>query len=88
MPEPKIKIRVFLTDTRTGETRTYDDDDFSEYMWSEGNWSCDCNRWLFFTNWETDEDLPCSEYGKNLIVVNKIIDLNTNEILYSESVNA
>ena len=35
-----------------GATRRYHDpsawEDYSEYMWSDGNYSCDCNRSLFF----------------------------------------
>lgn len=55
-------IHVLIKDTETGEQRTYvfdypkfdwtmDDwgDDGSEtFMWSEGNYGCDCNRGLFF----------------------------------------
>jgi hypothetical protein len=43
---------VKITDTTTGETRTYfydmDWDDASDWMWGDGNYSCDCNRSLMF----------------------------------------
>jgi len=49
-------INVTILDSVTGEQRSYQDDfvwsqdpdDFSEYIWSDGNYSCDCNRGLFF----------------------------------------
>lgn len=33
------------------------------YMWTEGNYSCDCNRALFFARAadEDDLDVPCGE---------------------------
>jgi len=49
-----MSATVFITDTMTGETRTYLDDlataedDYHEYLWSEGNYCCDCNRAIFF----------------------------------------
>ena len=55
-----MQIDVHITDTETGETRVYKPD-FEEtdsewstadegvgFMWGEGNYSCDCNRGLFF----------------------------------------
>lgn len=43
---------VEITDTTTGETRVErhedDWDDGLEYLWSDGNFGCDCNRGLFF----------------------------------------
>lgn len=37
---------------------------FNEYDWAEGNYSCDCNRELFFCRacgkWDRD-DPPCSD---------------------------
>lgn len=26
--------------------------DSAEFLWTEGNYSCDCNRHLFFTDWD------------------------------------
>jgi hypothetical protein len=53
---------VEIKDTGTGETRRYRDesfepDDASEFMWTEGNYSCDCNRSLFFA-WAANEADP------------------------------
>jgi hypothetical protein len=48
----------------TGETRQYDFDYYGDYTWDEGNYSCDCNRALFFARAkgeEDPEDRPCGE---------------------------
>ncbi len=43
---------VLLKNNETGEERKIhhdeDWDDGSNYLWTEGNYSCDCNRHLFF----------------------------------------
>ena len=43
-------MKYAITYTPTGETRIYEDDgDYDwEWMWTEGNYGCDCNRFLFF----------------------------------------
>jgi len=30
----------------------------AKYMWTEGNYSCDCNRAMFL---DIDDDMPCGE---------------------------
>lgn len=43
---------VHIRRNADGEVRQYVDkypwDSGSEYMWADGNYSCDCNRYLFF----------------------------------------
>lgn len=50
-------IRVFIRDNDTGEVRSYvdsgeydwnDNGSFDEFVWSYGNYGCDCNRFLKF----------------------------------------
>lgn len=60
---------IELLNNATGEVRRYRDDYFtidedgaSEFMWTEGSRSCDCNRALWFAraNGEPDpEDREC-----------------------------
>jgi hypothetical protein len=40
-----------------------DDEELADYMWSEGNYACDCNRHLFFvfSGGEEDDDRPCGD---------------------------
>lgn len=66
-----INYEVTLKDKETNETKILsqefeerEEDDFSEwdvieFMWEEGNYSCDCNRWIFFYPEERDVDFPC-----------------------------
>lgn len=57
------------------------DDGNSWFVWSESNFSCDCNRMLYFTNWECDDDaVQCSE-GRFLLRVTAVDD---GRILYDE----
>lgn len=61
-----------IIDTQTGESVQYDcskldwydgDDGSSEFWWTEGNFSCDCNRGLSFYRAkhkaEPDDELGC-----------------------------
>jgi hypothetical protein len=55
---------IHIQDTSTGETRTYNDKcPWSEYMWTDGNFGCDCNRHLFFERAIGNEpdDAECGE---------------------------
>ena len=48
---PASQVRIFIKNTHTGETREYKDHGlnfFGSFIWEEGNYSCDCNRSLFF----------------------------------------
>lgn len=57
---------VFIRDNATGEVRTmpWEDDwvDVDDYLWSEGNYACDCNRALFFAR-AVGEDDPSRSCG-------------------------
>jgi hypothetical protein len=51
-----VKIELRIKDKETGEIRSLitdgiwsdEDDEVSTFIYSEGNFSCDCNRFLFF----------------------------------------
>lgn len=49
-----MKYVIVLRNNATGEERRYadgfdwDDEDVFTFMWTEGNYGCDCNRELFF----------------------------------------
>ena len=78
-------IDVYITDTITNKQSVYHDDcnyiDFNPFIWEEGNYACDCNRGLFFYNWEGDEEFEC---GDSRFIIDKIINRGTGEILYNE----
>lgn len=79
---------VHIRKNETGEVRVYkheldleEDGSFDTYLWEEGNYSCDCNRALFFARVngeEEDWELPCSdiEYSVEIFL--------GEELIYSE----
>jgi hypothetical protein len=86
-------IAVHLRDTRTGEATVYYDDGwwtdgaFSDFIWSEGNYSCDCNRFLFLKRAQgceepADDEGPCGDGG---IAIDRIVDLTTGTTVYTET---
>jgi hypothetical protein len=52
--------------------------DIVEFMWSDGNYACDCNRSLFLYNWDATRDIPC---GNTIVYLSLKID---GEEIYSE----
>lgn len=49
------------------------------YLWSDGNYGCDCNRHLYFTDW-ADDDVPCGEEVYRVNLVNP----HTSRVYYRE----
>jgi len=66
-------------DTATGEFATEDSD---LYIWEEGNFSCDCNRQIFFAEWrkEAEQDVACGQSRYSI----EARDKGTQEVIYSE----
>jgi hypothetical protein len=53
------------------------------FIWSDGNFSCDCNRALFFAR-AVDEPDPDLECGQSQYRVNWIRNDETGNIIYEE----
>lgn len=53
-----------------------------DYIWSEGNYSCDCNRALFFARavGEEDENVSCGDSAYSL----RCVDADEN-VLYEDA---
>ena len=81
-----MKLTVHLMDTQTKETSVYEmtgGDEFHDFIWTEGNYSCNCNRALFFARGrKLVEPLnrPCGE-GRYLV---KIAN-ETGDVLLDET---
>lgn len=64
---------VTIRKNDTGEERSFQQDDewqeHSDFMWTEGNYACDCNRAIFFAEagGEDEPEVTCSD-GKYSIV--------------------
>ena len=49
-------LKIIIRDTKTGESRLYEHPDFDAqdgkpfcgFIWGDGNYAADCNRYLFF----------------------------------------
>lgn len=84
-----MRINVILRHKETGEARVYRDaSEWPEahqaiFMYSEGNYGCDCNRGLFLRDWQ-GEDMQCSNTGHNLIAIDAMLNRDTGELLYKE----
>ncbi len=69
-----LKILVKVRNNETGEIRDcqttglYDHklDEFSNYIWAEGNYACDCNRDSFFNGGDSDMECGDTKYSINI----------------------
>lgn len=57
-------LKVLMRKNETGEEKLLEIDLewYSDFIWTEGNFACDCNRHSFFEEYkgdEDDEDFPC-----------------------------
>ena len=47
-----MKYKVAIRENETGEIRMYEDGGYwcgsSHFLWTDGNYACDCNREIFF----------------------------------------
>lgn len=72
---------VHIVEVASGKTAEMEESiwpgDGSEWLWTDGNYSCDCNRALFVHGKDSD-DIECSE-GRYLIWVT-----NGRVVLYDE----
>ena len=82
---------IQITDTATGETRSYTDPYLDEhghepnglYIWEEGNYSCNCNRSLFFARavGTPEDEIAEPECGDKRFTVRIVRD---GETVYEE----
>lgn len=84
------KIDVLIRNNDTGEVVLYEDDgyfdeygSFHDFIWSEGNYSCDCNRALFFFRSKNMLDPENNDCGEKLYSI-RITKKSTCEVLYDE----
>lgn len=60
----EISVKVLLKDTVTKEI--VEIDDINLYQWTEGNWSCACNRQDYF---DIEENVECNSTRFRVIAV-------------------
>jgi len=88
-----VPIRVTLCKVASGETRTFDDELYTTadydglYIWEDGNYGCDCNRYLFWERaggrepFEEGDELHC---GSSEYRVDQIVRVSDGAVLYTE----
>jgi hypothetical protein len=86
---------VHICNKRTGETVVYrhlfgfreEGGDRDTFIWGDGNYSCDCNRGIFFheAKGEKHADHPCSSTPDTVVfLIPRIVVEATGEVIYSE----
>lgn len=101
LKDGRIQCRVKITGTwngklweftdpenMSGSQFIHPDGDTSEFWWSEGNMSCDCNR-IHFIPWATDTDrdgVGCGDY----ILIDSIVPIDPSlpSLYLNESANS
>jgi len=61
---------VSIRNNATSEVKKVDFDipwnqEYSYFLWTEGNYSCDCNKHLFFSN--SEEDFECGHDAYSIV---------------------
>ena len=82
-----LKIEIKRNATGLMVSDVWQQVDFNDYIWSEGNFACDCNRESFFLQWHgesTKDDID--ECGDDRFSV-RLSDADTGEVLYDEFEN-
>jgi len=80
---------VHIRDNETGEVRQYEDEqiwrdgDVCAFIWSEGNFGCDCNRQLFFWRAAGEPEHDDYECGHSKFSV-RIINPVDGSVIYDE----
>jgi len=82
-PSTKIKIRLFWKDSLTNKEGTYDTEVPTDemgvpdmFMWNDGDYSCDCNRSIFFYGLDPTEEGLYYECGEKYLNIYKVAVLD------------
>ncbi len=87
-----VAVNVHIRRNADGVVRVYpfpeygwddDPDGASEFMWSDGNYGCDCNRSLFFARSVGEDDDPNRVCGDTAFSV-RIFDLAGNVVYHDD----
>lgn len=87
-----LPCAIEILDARTGETAAFfdqgsiweEDGELNDYMWAEGNYSCDCNRALFWHRAQGIDISPDAVACSNDRYFAKATRLDTGEIVFDE----
>lgn len=82
-----VRIQEVASGTERDYVYPYEWEDSLEYLWSEGNYGCDCNRALFFARAVGEEDPEDRECGETAFRIVSITD-DDGKIVYAEEEGA
>ena len=84
-------IDVTLHDTVTGleavqrDAGSFDANGFfHSYLWEEGNFGCDCNRFHLWADWGRRYPETERACGMTRFIITSIVDVETGKTVYSE----
>lgn len=90
MTKTNVPITVHITEVATGETvKHHCTTELNEngpfiYLWTDGNYGCDCNRELFFNRCKGVElDLMSTECGTSRYQIKMILD-SDGSVIYDD----
>lgn len=94
-----MRYDVHITEVSTGDTqinRSFDTEWDGDYMWSLGNYACDCNRAIFHYGAAHPELTPHQAYMKSADIAEcgegrfrvRILSRDTGEVLYEDEAPA
>ena len=83
--EQDIKLRVEIRRNSDGAVAVSENEHVGwyQYQWENGNYSCDCNRELFFFRARGEEEPEDNDCGHTRYAV-RIQSSKTGELLYSD----
>lgn len=73
-------LHIKMKNNITGQTKDIKEDLkwIDDFVWSDGNFACDCNRDIFF-NGDSPDDFECSNHIYTILSIH-----NNDELVYSE----
>lgn len=91
--EVTFPIAVYIRDVDTGYAGIYltesgpdwDGESPNTFIWSEGNFSCDCNRSIFLHSALGLDEPKNLECGERRYAIDAIVRTDTHEIVYRDS---
>lgn len=78
-----MSVSIAITEVATGITAIHAAEEWNEFIWTDGNYACDCNRWIFHRRASgEDPDIDDSTCGEGAFIIH-VTDESGN-VLYSE----
>ncbi len=71
-------MMALLRHSGTGQEKRYvhelDSPAQAQWMWTEGNFACDCNRSIFLLGRDVSDTLPCNSDNPTIELIELVVD--------------